>query len=97
MGRAIEQGLPRGVGVGHAPHITQTYKKEERARLGYWHGMDEGWGTATKDEGTRNKVRHLGKHDGGLYRAGMGIPAQGELETELAPVEGAPNPAWPGS
>lgn len=40
----------------------QTYKsKERRTRLGYWHGMDEGLGTAKKDEGDQEQGQAFGE------------------------------------
>lgn len=77
--------------------LKHTKAKKEGLALDIGMEWMRGWAQPKRTREIRNKARHLGKHDGSLYQTGVSIHAQGELETELAPVEGAPNPAWPDS
>lgn len=52
-----------------------------------WNGG--GVGHSQKGRGRPGRGQAFGKRDGGLYQTGVGTPAQGELGSELAPVEGA--------
>lgn len=59
----------------HTHSNKQTNMKKEGLALDIGMTWSRVWTQPKRKRKTRNKVRHLGKHDGGLYQTEVGIPA----------------------